>query len=227
MRKNTLNFAVDALTLLTMLVMILTGLLIEFVLPPRRATGVHQTLWGMDRHDWGEIHFWTAVVLGLLLLLHVALHWEWVCVTVGRLLQRGQEKTLVARAPVRNVYGAGFLALIVAIIGGFLWVASANVRIDPHEQARGSGRDRMSAVGERRGAVRPAEHETDDAQIRGSMTLAQVEEMTGVAVAALRAELNLSDDVSANERLGYLRRKHGFEMSDVREAVRRLQEPQP
>ena len=82
MRRNTLNFIVDALTLLTMLVMVSTGLLIKYILPPRLGTGVHKSLADMDRHEWGEIHFWAAVVLGALLLLHVALHWKWVCATV-------------------------------------------------------------------------------------------------------------------------------------------------
>jgi hypothetical protein len=235
MRKNTLNFVVDVVTLLTMLFMVLTGLLLEFILPPRRGAGSHQTLWGWDRHDWGDVHFWTAVGLGGLLLIHVALHWKWVCVTVGWLLQRGEERARPAPAPIRNAYGVVFLALIVAVVGGFLWLASANVQ----SELRGPGRGGGTRV--ERGAGGPLADDADagrgrgvggagraagELHIRGSTTLAEIEQATGIPVATLRAELGLPVGVAADERLGRLRQEHGFEMSDVREVVERLR-PRP
>ena len=53
-----------------------TGVLVRYVLPP--GSGRFSTLWGMDRHDWGRVHFWIAVVLLLSLALHLLLHWRWV-----------------------------------------------------------------------------------------------------------------------------------------------------
>ena len=64
MRRNTLNFLVDALTLLAIFVMIATGLVIRFILPPGTGGGhggAGLLLWGMGRHDWGDVHFWTSV----------------------------------------------------------------------------------------------------------------------------------------------------------------------
>ena len=55
--------------------------------------------------------------------------------------------------------------------------------------------------------------------IRGSMTLKDVEEMTGVPVAHIVRSLKLPESVSPEERLGPLKRKYGFAMTDVREIV--------
>jgi len=57
--------------------------------------------------------------------------------------------------------------------------------------------------------------------IDGSMTLAEVERLTGVPAAVVLRELGLPEDLPREENLGRLRRAHGFEMRDVREAVRR------
>jgi len=36
------------------------------------------TLWGLGRHDWGEIHLWLATVMIVLVVVHIWLHWGWV-----------------------------------------------------------------------------------------------------------------------------------------------------
>ena len=79
MQRQLLNFFVDLVALLAMLGMVATGLMIRYLLPPGSRGGHGLTLWSLDRHEWGDIHFWLAVALLTLLVLHVALHWEWVC----------------------------------------------------------------------------------------------------------------------------------------------------
>lgn len=59
--------------------------------------------------------------------------------------------------------------------------------------------------------------------IAGSMTLREVEQRSGVPAAALVEELGLPANLPTDEKLGKLRRQYGFEMSDVRKAVERLQ----
>jgi hypothetical protein len=51
------------------------------------------------------------------------------------------------------------------------------------------------------------------------MTLREVEETTGVPVETILRELGLPAGISPEERLGRLRRQHGFEMYELREAV--------
>jgi hypothetical protein len=68
MRKNTVNFYVDLATLLAILAMTGTGLILKYSLPPGSG-GRGLVLWGLGRHDWGGVHFWIAVGLGVLLVV--------------------------------------------------------------------------------------------------------------------------------------------------------------
>jgi hypothetical protein len=87
MKRSTLNLIVDGLALAGFIFLAATGLLMHFVLPPGSGGGpgghrVAVTIWGLSRHQWGEIHFWIAVSLLIVLSLHLFLHWRWVVSTV-------------------------------------------------------------------------------------------------------------------------------------------------
>ena len=58
------------------------------------------------------------------------------------------------------------------------------------------------------------------------MTLREVEEQTGVPAAVILRELGLPVDLPTDEQLGRLRKKHGFEMQDIKEIVRKHHEQQ-
>lgn len=222
MRRNVLNFLVDVVTLLAILAMIATGLLIRFVLPPGTG-GRHGerglTLWGMSRHDWGDLHFWVSVALGVLLVLHVALHWSWVCLMVSRSL--GNRENAPLSSVKRNAYGLGFLLSLLIIFGGFTWYAYHAV------QDTGSPQDPVENT-ESFGAIAPEAGREEDQEgahelLQGSMTLAEVERATGVSVTTLKDELGLPQEIPADERLGRLGRRYGFDMNRVRRVVARNQ----
>lgn len=125
MRRNTLNFLVDSATLLVALVMVITGLLLRFILVP--GTGERCSLWGLGRHDWGDVHFWLAVAVAGLALFHLALHWSWVCVTViGWMRPAGAAGNTTSRLR-RILVGIALGAAIVAGVGVFLLVARGQV----------------------------------------------------------------------------------------------------
>ena len=65
-KRNTLNFWIDILTFLVFLLKIWTGLLIHYVLPAGQGRGKSLLLWGLNRHDYGVIHFYlAALVMGV------------------------------------------------------------------------------------------------------------------------------------------------------------------
>jgi len=82
MNRTNTNLWLDLVTFLAMLGLFLTGGLMYFVMPP--GTGHSLRLLGLSRHDYGTLHFWIAVALILLLTLHVALHWNFVCSVIAR-----------------------------------------------------------------------------------------------------------------------------------------------
>ena len=193
MSKSAVNFLVDAVALAAIMLLSATGVLIRYVLPP--GSGHFDQLWGMDRHQWGQVHFWIAVVLLSTLALHLFLHWHWViCMVKGR--------------PGRGSAIRVSLAIVgVLAIAGFM-VAPFFGQIEqtgepPHKMQSGE---------------RPVY------QINGSMTLHEVEEETGVPAAVILRELGLPTDLPTDERLGRLRKQHGFEMHDIQEIVRKHRE---
>jgi len=244
-KKTTVNLIVDVAILVLMLTLACTGLVVRYTLPP--GSGGHGggrglLLWGMDRHEWGGVHFWLAVALLVLLVLHVALHWGWVCGVCFRWAARA--------APRRVASGTAFLLAIAVVIGGFAWCTGASV--EEHRALAGAGRrpaqrevpaspaeppvcgdlpgqtaceppfepgsrrsGRQAARGQGRGVGRTVEGVT----IRGFMTLGEVSAATGVPTGRLKAAMGLPPSAPNDERLGRLRRRFGFTMEDLRRAL--------
>jgi hypothetical protein len=241
MRRNTFNLVIDVVTLLLMLGLLTTGLIIWFVLPPGsggRHGGAGLTLWGLGRHDWGDVHAWMALTLCVLVVLHVILHWSWACSTVRGLF--GKRGAVAKRG--RLTAGLVCLLVLAGLVSGFTWLASSEVTAtrptaaaerepprheseDPCETTSNNGLCAPAPFtppgvgGGRRGRGRGMASGAGRSSIRGSMTLGEVAGQAGMDVGQLKRLLGLPPGVSANERLGRLRRRFGFQMSDVRRAV--------
>lgn len=54
-----------------------TGLLLAWRLPSGSKGGRGLSLLGWGRHDWGEIHEWLGYLFGVLIVLHLLVHWRW------------------------------------------------------------------------------------------------------------------------------------------------------
>lgn len=76
MRRPTLNFLVDATAFVGFVFLVSTGVLMRYVLPP--GSGKRTLVWGLDRHDWGALHFWIAAAFLAVLAFHVVLHGKWI-----------------------------------------------------------------------------------------------------------------------------------------------------
>ena len=80
------NFWTDVVLFSQMLALLVTGVILKYGLPPGsgrghgwgRHHGGPRELLGLRRHEWGDVHFWIAVSLVAVLLLHLALHWGWI-----------------------------------------------------------------------------------------------------------------------------------------------------
>ena len=201
MKRNTLNFWVDFISFLVMSGLIWTGLLIHYVLPPGTGgqhSGRKLTLLGLGRHDYGDIHFYMALAMIGLMVIHVWLHWAWVCGTVNKLLG-----TKAAGSARRAVYGVAVLVVMVALIcGSLFWIKS---RVNPANRA-----DEQENIA----------HQSHSATlISGQITLVQAAKICGLSTEELVFQLQLPAEVDVNERLGRLKRRYGFEIEDVRKIL--------
>jgi hypothetical protein len=118
MSKTATNFWLDLVSFLVMVGLALTGAITHYALPP--GTGRSLTLFGLGRHDYGQMHFCLACAMVGLLALHLALHWSWLC---GFVAQRLGREPPARRT--RVLTGVAVLALVgCLLVGGVGWVGS-------------------------------------------------------------------------------------------------------
>lgn len=74
-----LNIIIDFIMLIAMALVSISGFILEIVIPSRHAVRFQSVtpwthLFGLGRHDWGNIHLWAGVVLLALLAIHILSH---------------------------------------------------------------------------------------------------------------------------------------------------------
>ncbi len=142
MRRQVLNFVIDALGFFLMLPIVSTGFLLRWILPPGSRGGRGLELWGLTRHDWGDVHFWLALSLVALALIHVALHWSWACALVGRWLGGSSSGDSAVWVRRQWISGAAVAIACCVLVGSFLWLAAAQTAGGNASEERGRGRFR-------------------------------------------------------------------------------------
>lgn len=213
MKRSSLNFWVDGMAAVLMVAMIATGLVIRFVLPA--GSGSRMELWGLNRHGWGDWHFWLAVGLGAVVLVHIALHWAWVWAVGARMARGGETGGAMARPRRATMWGVTFALILALGLWGGMELGRLQVR-----EAAGSPEGGDHGM-QRRGAV-PESAGDGEEDLRGSMTLAEAAAAGGIPLEALRQRLHLPGGIGADERLGRVCREHGMSMAEAR---RRLMAP--
>jgi len=125
MKKSKLNLIIDVLLLLCMAGITGIGLLMKNVLVPGYKSWdiygrkVELYFWGLDRHQWGTIHFIIGLVFLGLVILHIVLHWSMI---VG-----------IYRKLIPNVTARWMTAIILLVLTIVLAFFSYTVRPDVHE----------------------------------------------------------------------------------------------
>jgi hypothetical protein len=75
--KNPLMRVTNLLLYLAFCGLIGTGALMQWKLVPGSQGGHGLTVLDMTRHEWGDIHFWLAVVCVGATVAHLILNWPW------------------------------------------------------------------------------------------------------------------------------------------------------
>lgn len=123
MRKPAINFSIDIAAFLAFILLVSTGTLIYWVLPPGSG---NSSVWGLTRHGWGEIHFWIAAGFVALISAHFILHWKWIKnMVMGKPKKKESTKT--------RLFAVIFLLLVILSIA----VAPFFSPVDDSGQDRG------------------------------------------------------------------------------------------
>jgi hypothetical protein len=149
------------------------------------------------------VHFWLAVALATVIVLHAAMHWTWIVSTIANWRSRGDARPLPPRT--RLLASVAVLTALTALGLGF-WQLSVHQVEHAQETAGGA----VQGV-KGRGGV----------HIQGSMTVGEISRSTGLPAQAIRQRLGLPDRIRETDKLGQLGHQFGF---TVGEARRRLGE---
>ncbi|HMP89158.1 MAG TPA: DUF4405 domain-containing protein [Kiritimatiellia bacterium] len=77
MNKLWWNRVVDFLLWISICLMLSTGFIIRYRLPPGSKGGHGMEIWGWSRHEWGDLHTWMAYTVCVFVVVHIVLHWQW------------------------------------------------------------------------------------------------------------------------------------------------------
>ncbi len=197
MRQSDLNFIVDLLAFTGFLMMTTSGVLMRYLLPP--GSGYFSTIWGLDRHQWGGVHFWVSIGFFSVLALHLFLHWRWiVCVVSG-----GKQESSGYRA------GLGLVGLLTVIA-----LASAPLFSKIEKDLNRNPGSALSA------------HLYNDHLIKGSMSLNQLEQTTRVPASYIIETLELPEHTSRVQSLGQIKKHYGIEIKSIKEIVKNYKNKQ-
>ena len=204
MKRTQLNFGIDAAAFVGFMLLLATGLLLEYQLPAGsgglqgrgsgRGTGEQQIalLWGWTRHDWGQIHYWIAVVCMAVLALHLVLHWKWILAVV----KGAHDDASGYRCAV------GLASLIGVVLLCAMPLVVSTQQVSRHELAGEQGSAETDAS-------------LDEHTVRGSMTVSEVAVALDRPVDKLLKDLGLPASTEPSDRMGQVLRRNGREMSDV------------
>lgn len=113
MSKTIFNFWLDVALLVLFLLLGWVSAVLQFVFPvgPK---AFDSTLWGWDYMAWRDIQFGVLCVFALAVVLHVMMHWTWVCGVVFRQLLKRKE---LPDGGLQTIYGVILLIVLFHLLG--------------------------------------------------------------------------------------------------------------
>ncbi len=126
--RTDVNFWLDCVLAVVFLGLAAISMLIRFVFP-RAQDSNGWTLWGYSYDEWIQAQFAVLAILTLLILVHVMLHWNWVCsVAQQRVLHAENKKP---DNGWQTIVGVGLLIVILNLLGIVMGVAMITIQQAP------------------------------------------------------------------------------------------------
>lgn len=198
MKRSSLNLFIDVLAFIGLILLLGSGLLIRYILPP--GSGKSLAIWSLTRHEWGEVHFWIAAFLIAVVTVHLVLHWRWIISVLENKPREG--------SGMRFAFGViGLITVLIIVAAPFLSLKEKIPSVGNENETR-----TKSHVN--KGRQNPLTE-----KIRGSMTFDDVRHLTGVPVMYILRALALPENTPPDQKLGQIVRRYGLEIEDVRAVV--------
>ena len=116
--RTVINFWLDTFLLVVFLLLCWISIVLRYAFPaPTASDG--WTLWGATYLDWADFQFSTLCVMMASIVLHVMLHWSWVCGVISKWYRNRNPDSAVGQQDngSRTLWGVGLLIIICNVIG--------------------------------------------------------------------------------------------------------------
>jgi hypothetical protein len=124
MSRTLLNFWLDCLLLILFLALLWVSFVSRFLFPPGTVADGWM-LWNASFDEWLQLQFILQASLALAILLHIMLHWNWVCgVLTSKILPHRKGDKHAWTDGERTLYGVGLIVVLLNLLG-FAFAAAA------------------------------------------------------------------------------------------------------
>ena len=121
------NLLLDAMLTLNMVVLVMSSSILRFVFPrPTMSKGWR--LWGLDYDAWSDFQFVTFCVILLGVVIHLMLHWNWVCCIIATRVFKLKGAAGRPDEGSQTLYGVATLIAVLTITGAILVAANLSIR---------------------------------------------------------------------------------------------------
>jgi hypothetical protein len=127
MSMALINFWLDAGLLVSISFLGWVTAMLQIVFPAPTAAG-GWTLWGLTYDQWHDAQFVALCTFALLVLVHVMLHWNWVCSVIATHVLRIKTRP---DEGMQTIYGVTTLIVLLTIIAGTIIAAILTVHRPP------------------------------------------------------------------------------------------------
>ena len=238
MKKTDWQYLVDTLLFLCIVGIVFIGFSMGLVIPkgPTASESAKYFL-GLHRHQWGNIHFYLSITFTVLVIIHLVFSWNWIKGKSRQIFKKGWRSILVLTALASILVLTLFWAFYPRVPGayedhGVRAGAKAKQRnlsgeglpvhkeeyAEPQEQ-QVQGKEEEEHEHEPKLTRGVMAEDQSGILITGRMTFYDIQKETGIPARKIADKLGLPESTPLNDTLGRLRRRYGFSMQDVKDAV--------
>lgn len=127
--QTIINFWLDAVLLISFSGLVWISVIVRFVFPPAEAAAGY-TLWGRSLSKFMDLQFGVLAFFFFGVILHLMLHWSWICGVLGsRFLRARSGRKWAMDDGQRTILGVGLMIVLLNIMG--LGIAVAALSLQP------------------------------------------------------------------------------------------------
>ena len=123
MSRTLVNLLLDVALLAIFVAQITVSTIVQFVFPRGPASSGWR-LWGGSYEKWQMVQYATLCVFTVGILIHVMLHWSWVCSVIASRWKKGSR----IDDGLQTIYGVGFMIAVLHVVGAVVAIAALSIR---------------------------------------------------------------------------------------------------